>query len=97
MADIAKLKSTANKGTPPPVELPTAAKGAPPPVKKTNDNLDAQPREKPVKKGKIEFSVPEIMLDDFAQEAGQRFGFKKGSKSDLFIAMWNEYKNRKAG
>jgi len=27
------------------------------------------------------------MLDEFAQEAGKRFGFKKSSKSDLFIAI----------
>ena len=96
MADVAKLKSTANKGAPPPEQL-KVGKGEPPPVKKTNDNLAAPPREKPIKKGKIEFSVPEIMLDDFAQEAGQRFGFKKGSKSDLFVAMWEEYKTRKTG
>ena len=30
-------------------------------------------------------------------EAGRRFGFKKGSKSDLFIAMWEEYKHRLSG
>ena len=81
MADLAKLKTKAGKGTPPAAEV-------------TNTNLEISPREKPVKKGKIEFSVPEYMLDEFAQEAGKRFGFRKGSKSDLFIAMWDEYKNR---
>ena len=27
---------------------------------------------------------------------GRRFGFKKGSKSDLFVAIWEEYKRRLA-
>ena len=84
MADIAKLKPAAGKGTPPAPEV-------------TNTNLKISPREKPEKKGKIEFSVPENILDEFAQEAGKRFGFRKGSKSDLFIAMWDEYKSRITG
>ena len=84
MADIAKLKPAAGKGTPPAPEV-------------TNTNLKTSPREKPEKKGKIEFSVPENILDEFAQEAGNRFGFRKGSKSDLFIAMWDEYKSRIPG
>ena len=80
MADLAKLKMKAGKGTPPAAEV-------------TNTNLKTSPRENPAKKGKIEFSVPEYVLDEFAQEAGRRFGFRKGSKSDLFIAMWDEYQN----
>ena len=84
MADIAKLKPAAGKGTPPALEV-------------TNTNLNTSPRDKPAKKGKIEFSVPENILDEFAQEAGKRFGFRKGSKSDLFIAMWDEYKSRITG
>ncbi len=85
MADVAKLRPR------------RAAKGMPPPPEVTNPNLSTPPRDKPAKKAKIEFSVPAHVLDDFAREAGERFGFKKGSKSDLFIAMWNEYKTRKAG
>lgn len=85
MADMTKLKArSAGKGTPPAPDV-------------TNQNLKATPREKPTKKAKIEFSVPEHILDDFAQEAGRRFGFKKGSKSDLFVAMWEDYQNRIAG
>lgn len=86
MANIAKLKSKSknqNKGTPPKPEV-------------TNGNLKTSPRESSAKKGKIEFSVPADLLDEFAQAAGQRFGFKKGSKSDLFLAMWEEYKSRVA-
>lgn len=85
MADIAKLKTKA------------AGKGSPPAPEMTNGNLKKPLREVPTKKAKIEFSVPEYILDEFAQEAGQRFGFKKGAKSDLFIAMWEEYQSRKSG
>ena len=72
----------------------TAGRGIPPPPDVTNTNLKTSPRGKPAKKSKIEFSVPEPLLDEFAQEAGRRFGFKKGSKSNLFLAMWEEYKTR---
>ena len=92
MADITRLKSRADKGTPPSPELPRPVKGSPP--RGSNENLRENPREKPVAKAKIEFSVPEGMLDEFAQEAGRRFGFKKGSKSELFVALWEEYKHR---
>lgn len=94
MADLTKLKTHADKGAPPTVEA-KREKGSPP--SETNDNLNKPPREAPVKKTKIEFSVPEHLAHAFSQEAGDRFGFKKGSKSDLFIAMWQEYQDRKAG
>ena len=86
MADLTKLKPKAGKGTPPAPEV-------------TNTNLKEPPREAPtkVKKTKIEFSVPEHVAAEFSQEAGQRFGFKKGSKSDMFLAMFQEYQDRKAG
>ena len=85
MVNVAKLKPrNVSKGTPPGPDV-------------TNSNLRTPPREKPVRKAKIEFSVPEHILDDFAKEAGGRFGFRKGSKSDLFIAMWNEYQERFSG
>ena len=95
MADLTKLKP-ADKGAPPTVETKSGKEKSAPPTE-TNDNLNKPPREDPVKKTKIEFSVPEAMANAFSQEAGQRFGFKKGSKSDLFIAMWQEYQDLKAG
>ena len=84
MADLTRLKKGA------------ASKGTPPTLEETNLNLSTPPREQPakktpIKKIKMEFSVPEGMVDEFAIEAGKRFGFKKGSKSDLFVAMWEEY------
>ena len=87
MASVTKLK-----------EKPKSkGKGEPPSAEVTNENLKTAAREKPTKKGKLEFSVPADMLDEFAQAAGLRFGFKKGSKSELFLAMWDEYKSRIPG
>ncbi len=79
MASVTKLKTKPR----------SKGKGEPPSVGVTNENLRT-----PIKKGKIEFSVPEAMLDEFSVAAGSRFGFKKGCKSELFIAMWEEYKER---
>ncbi len=73
MADLTKLKGKADKGSPPAIET-KEGKGMPP--AETNDNLNNPPRETPVKKTKIEFSVPEHMANAFSQEAGHRFGFK---------------------
>lgn len=87
MASVTKLKAKPK----------SKGKGEPPSVEITNQNLKTAAREKPTKKGKLEFSVPADMLDEFAQAAGSRFGFKKGSKSELFLAMWDEYKTGLAG
>ena len=80
MADLGKLKRRADKGAPPAPE-------------QTNDNL-RKARSGNQRKGSIQFSVPVELRDEFALEAGRRFGFKKGSKSDLFVAMWEDYKGR---
>lgn len=84
MADFTKLKPKAGD------------KGEPPPVDATNNNLQTPPRSKmqpkgkaarSVPMGKIQFSVPQSEIEAFSKEAGKQFGFKKGSKSDLFSAM----------
>ena len=97
MADLGKLKRRADKGAPPAPDNSPTRKGTPPPPERTNDNLNKPARVARRSKGKIEFSVPKELLEEFALEAGRRFGFKKGCKSDLFIAMWEEYKHRLSG
>ncbi len=72
---------------------PKIGKGSPPAPETTNDNLKTSPREKVDKKTVMQFSISESIQMEFSTEAGKRFGFKKGSKSDLFIAMWEAYKN----
>ena len=87
MANVTKLKAKSKN----------QSKGEPPAPVVTNGNLREPSREGSTKKRKIEFSGPADLLDEFAQAAGQRFGFKKGSKSDLFLAMWEDYKTRVSG
>ena len=83
MANLTKLK-------------PKSRKGIPPAPEETNNNLQAPAREKSDKKTVLQFSIPETIQREFSSEAGHRFGFKKGSKSDLFVAMWEAYKNNKS-
>ena len=35
--------------------------------------------------------VPPNVFDAFSEEAGRRFGYRKGGKSKLFLAMWHSY------
>ena len=84
MADLKKLKRRADKG-------------APPAPNQTNPNLRKPARGAGQRKANIQFSVPAELRDAFAMEAGRRFGFKKGAKSALFIAMWDDYKARLSG
>lgn len=89
MANLKALKST----------IAAADKGAPPSPSQTTANLAKPPREArggPVIKGKIEFSVPESVVEAFGEEAARRFGFKKGSKSELFLALWADYMARQS-
>ena len=39
----------------------------------------------------IIFSVPIEVVEAFNHHAAERFGFRKGSKSELFLAIWEEY------
>eukprot|EP01037_Dinobryon_pediforme_P018648 gene18648-18944_t len=39
----------------------------------------------------IQFRVPEAVFAQFSEQAGREFGFSKGSKSQLFLKMWQVY------
>jgi len=77
--------------------LRTGKQAGPPPLEAAPKNLDQPARDKAERKGKIEFSVPESMIEEFSSEAARRFGFRKGSKSQMFVALWEEYKARQSG
>lgn len=96
MVDVSKLKSIADKGMAPLPKQLKQSNGSTSQRNQTNNNLDIPPRGKPIVKGKIEFSVPIEILDKFGEEAGRKFGFKKGSKSELFLLMWEAYKKKKS-
>ena len=76
---------------------PAAYKGEPPTPIETTQNLKQVPREGKEPRRYLNLSVPESVADEFDQEALKRFGFKKGSKADMFIALWQEYREQKIG
>ncbi|NCC23494.1 MAG: hypothetical protein EOM26_13760 [Alphaproteobacteria bacterium] len=69
-------------------------KGSPPPREKTADVIKQDPRPTEGRNKPLQIMVPPEVFDAFSQRAGQEFGFTKGSKSQLFLAMWQAYQSR---
>ena len=69
-------------------------KGAPPArtKKKTRSPIDTDSRPAEGKNRALQLMVPPDVFVAFSARAGQEFGFTKGSKSRLFLAMWNSCK-----
>ena len=66
-------------------------KGAPPPRAATKSPIDADRRPAEGKTKPLQLMVPPEVFEAFSARAGQQFGFTKGSKSRLFLAMWKAY------
>lgn len=67
-------------------------KGAPPKREATRSPIDADPRPPETQKNKpLQLMVPPDVFDAFSARAGEEFGFTKGAKSRLFLAMWEAY------
>jgi len=65
-------------------------KGAPPKREATKSPINADPR--PEGKNKpLQLMVPPHVFEAFSARAGEEFGFTKGAKSRLFLAMWEAY------
>ena len=66
-----------------------------PPRRENNPNLiRANPRSRKGKNRPLQLMVsPEVFLA-FSARAGAEFGFIKGSKSRLFLSMWEAYTSR---
>lgn len=77
MSNVSKLKTGKGEGPPPPADAP--------------GNTAKPPRDKSEAKVSLDFWVPESVGDAFGQEAARVFGFKKGSKSKLFMKIWEDY------
>ncbi|PHR54421.1 MAG: hypothetical protein COA43_16555 [Robiginitomaculum sp.] len=75
--------------------LKTGKAGGPPPEDAAPGNTAIAPRGKDQPVSKMQFSVPEGLLDEFSMEAGKEFGFKKGAKSLLFMKIWEHYQATK--
>ena len=68
-------------------------KGAPPArTKKTQSPIDTDPRPAEGKNRALQLMVPPDVFLAFSARAGQEFGFTKGAKSRLFLAMWDAHK-----
>ena len=69
-------------------------KGEPPRRKNNRNLIQTNPRSRKGKNKPLQLMVsPEVFLA-FSARAGAEFGFIKGSKSRLFLAMWEEYTSR---
>ena len=70
-------------------------KGAPPPRESAKNVIQADPRPSEGKNKPLQVMVPPEVFDAFSARAGETFGFSKGSKSQLFMAMWEAYSSMK--
>ncbi len=67
-------------------------KGPPPKRAATTNPITADDRRPAEGKTKpLQLMVPPNVFDAFSEEAGRRFGYRKGGKSKLFLAMWHSY------
>jgi len=69
-------------------------KGAPPPRSKVANVIKADPRPSDGKNKPLQVMVPPDVFEAFSQRAGEDFGFSKGAKSQLFLAMWEAYQSK---
>lgn len=68
-------------------------KGAPPPREKAENIIQADPRPSEGKNKPLQVMVPPEVFAAFSARAGQEFGYSKGAKSQLFLAMWETYRS----
>ena len=66
-------------------------KGPPPPREKNRNSIQTDPRPTEGKNKPLQLMVPPEVFLAFSARAGEEFGFKKGAKSRLFLAMWEAY------
>ena len=69
-------------------------KGTPPKREMTENPIAADPRPPEGKNKPLQLMVPPDVFDAFSARAGEEFGFTKGAKSRLFLAMWEAYESR---
>ena len=70
----------------------SALKKGVPPRRETSLNLtQTDPRPLEGKNRPLQLQVPQDVFLAFSAKAGEEFGFTKGAKSRLFLAMWEAY------
>ena len=71
-------------------------KGAPPPREKAQNVIQADPRPSEGKNKPLQVMVPPEVFEAFSARAGEEFGYSKGAKSQLFLAIWEAYRSMKS-
>ena len=71
-------------------------KGAPPKLDASPDPIQANPRSEEGPTRPLQFRVPADIFEEFSETAGREFGFSHGAKKQLFLKMWDAYKERNA-
>lgn len=71
-------------------------KGAPPSRETARNVIKDDPRPSEGKNKPLQVMVPPHVFEAFSARAGEEFGFSKGSKSQLFLAMWEAYEGMKS-
>ena len=71
-------------------------KGAPPARTDGGNTIKADPRPADGKNKPLQVMIPPDVFDAYSAKAGEEFGFTKGAKSQLFMAMWEAYNSMKS-
>ena len=78
------------------VDTSALRKGAPPKREGGKDIIQRDPRPSEGKNKPLQVMIPPDVFEAFSAKAGQEFGFTKGAKSQLFLAMWEYYNSIKS-
>ncbi len=70
-------------------------KGLPPSRQEQTNVIEANPRRTEGKNKPLQVMVLPEVFDAFSTQAGQRFGFIKGAKSQFFLDIWHKYQSIK--
>lgn len=66
-------------------------KGAPPSRETSPNVIAVDPRKDEGRKQPLQVKIPQDVHQAFSARAGEEFGFTSGSKTKLFLAMWEAY------
>lgn len=66
-------------------------KGTPPARAGSSNVIAVDPRKDEGRKQPLQVKIPQEVHQAFSSRAGEEFGFTSGSKTKLFLAMWEAY------
>ncbi len=69
-------------------------KGTPPPVEDAPDVIAENQRPEKAELRPLQVRIPIHVFEEFSETAGREFGFSHGAKKQLFLKMWEAYKEK---